>query len=187
MTDATIRAAQRAAGVAVTGVADPLAPPPLRYVGLVTRVVAMVIDAAILNIVAVITGVSVSLVLGIFNLPEQTTKVVAAIGGTVFALWVVVYFVGFWCINAQTLGDRVMGFRVQQSDGRRLKPRRAVVRFGGMVLCMIPLGAGFLPILFDDRRRGLHDRLARSVVLEGSGDRPHEPPHGPDLTVLEHE
>jgi uncharacterized RDD family membrane protein YckC len=32
------------------------------------------------------------------------------------------------------------------------------------------LGAGFLPILFDDRRRGLQDMLARTVVI--SADQP---------------
>jgi len=46
-----------------------------------------------------------------------------------------------------------------------IPPRRALVRFGGVVLCAIPLGAGFLPILTNERRRGLHDRLARTVVV----------------------
>jgi uncharacterized RDD family membrane protein YckC len=35
----------------------------------------------------------------------------------------------------------------------------------GLVLSIIPLGAGFVPVLFDDRRRGLHDRLARTLVI----------------------
>ena len=34
-----------------------------------------------------------------------------------------------------------------------------------MVLAAIPLCAGFLLILVDDRRRGLQDVLARTVVL----------------------
>ena len=36
----------------------------------------------------------------------------------------------------------------------------------GMVLAAIPLLAGYLMVLFDDRRRGLHDRLARTVVVD---------------------
>jgi hypothetical protein len=35
----------------------------------------------------------------------------------------------------------------------------------GLTLAAIPLGAGFLPILFDERRRGLQDMLARTVVI----------------------
>jgi uncharacterized RDD family membrane protein YckC len=30
---------------------------------------------------------------------------------------------------------------------------------------IVPLFAGFLPVLIDERRRGLHDMLARTVVL----------------------
>jgi uncharacterized RDD family membrane protein YckC len=33
------------------------------------------------------------------------------------------------------------------------------------VLAAIPLFAGYLPILFSDRRRGFHDWLARTVVV----------------------
>jgi uncharacterized RDD family membrane protein YckC len=34
-----------------------------------------------------------------------------------------------------------------------------------LMLAALPLFAGFLPILVDSRRRGLHDMLARSVVV----------------------
>jgi len=33
------------------------------------------------------------------------------------------------------------------------------------VLAVAPLGAGFVPVLFDDRRRALPDYLARTVVV----------------------
>jgi len=39
------------------------------------------------------------------------------------------------------------------------------VRLVGVVLATIPLFAGFLPILFTDRRRGLADWLADTVVV----------------------
>jgi uncharacterized RDD family membrane protein YckC len=32
-------------------------------------------------------------------------------------------------------------------------------------LCILPLFAGFLPALVDDRRRGLHDMIAGTVVV----------------------
>ncbi len=35
-----------------------------------------------------------------------------------------------------------------------------------MILAAIPLLAGYFMVLFDDRRRGLHDRLARTVVVD---------------------
>lgn len=172
MTDAAIRAAQRAAAIDVGAPIEPESTGPVAYVGLVSRAVAIVIDAAILNLIAVVTGASVALLMDTLSMPSQTRSAVAVIGGAVYGLWVVGYFVAFWAVTGQTLGDRIMGFRVQPAHGARLKPRRALVRFGALVLSAIPLGAGFLPVLFDDRRRGFHDRVARTVVVVGGADHP---------------
>jgi uncharacterized RDD family membrane protein YckC len=49
------------------------------------------------------------------------------------------------------------------------------VRFVGLTIAALPLFAGFLIILVDDRRRGLHDRLARTVVVEEGQDAPEMP------------
>ena len=46
-----------------------------------------------------------------------------------------------------------------------LKPRRAILRLIGLTLAAIPLCAGFLPILLNDRRRGFQDWLGRTVVV----------------------
>jgi uncharacterized RDD family membrane protein YckC len=53
---------------------------------------------------------------------------------------------------------------------------RSSVRVVGLGLAIIPLFAGFLPVLVDARRRGLHDFLAGTVVLHGMA----EPPPAPD-------
>ena len=51
-------------------------------------------------------------------------------------------------------------------------PSAALLRFAGLILAALPLFAGFLAILVDDRRRGVHDMLAGTVVVPA----PHEPP-----------
>ena len=76
------------------------------------------------------------------------------------------YFVVFWTTTGQTPGDRLMRIRVQPASGGSLPPRRALLRFVGLSLAALPLFAGYLMILVDDRRRGLHDLLARTVVVE---------------------
>jgi uncharacterized RDD family membrane protein YckC len=91
--------------------------------------------------------------------------VLIALGGFIFFVWVVAYFVTFWATTGQTPGNRVMQIRVERAGGGTLKPRWALVRMVGLALAAFPLFAGFLPILFNERRRGLADWMANTVVV----------------------
>jgi uncharacterized RDD family membrane protein YckC len=42
---------------------------------------------------------------------------------------------------------------------------RSLVRVVMLGLCIIVAFAGFIPVLFDRRRRGVHDMVARTTVL----------------------
>jgi uncharacterized RDD family membrane protein YckC len=42
---------------------------------------------------------------------------------------------------------------------------RSLVRLVGIVLAIIPLFAGFLPVLFDPKRRALPDYMAGTTVV----------------------
>jgi uncharacterized RDD family membrane protein YckC len=134
------------------------------YIGLVTRMIAFTIDAALINTVAVIVAAAVALVSSILPDSQTRDEVFVAIGGVAFALWIVGYFVAFWTGTGETPGNRLMRIRVVRSDGSSLKPRQALVRFIGIVISA-PLLIGFLPILVSERRRGLHDWLAGTVVI----------------------
>jgi uncharacterized RDD family membrane protein YckC len=136
------------------------------YGGLVTRAIAFALDAAIVNGCALVVGVTVGLGLSILHLPQDADVVIAAVMAGLFVIWSVAYFAFFWSTTGQTPGDRVMSIQVLDSRGRgQLKPLRAVARFGAVILAAIPLLAGFLIMLWDDRRRCLQDRLARTVVV----------------------
>lgn len=137
-----------------------------RYVGLATRGVAFVIDAALINVVGIVVAAGASLIVSVLHLPKDVKDVIVAVGGAAYILWSFGYFVGFWSATGQTPGDRIMQIRVIPVSGERLKPRRAAVRAIGLVLAALPLFAGYALILFDDRRRGLQDRLARTLVVE---------------------
>jgi uncharacterized RDD family membrane protein YckC len=138
-----------------------------QYAGLVTRTVAFVIDAAIINGVAFLLVAGASLVLSMFgssidDLPDWLVVVVGA-GG-----WIVLagsYFVGSWALTGQTVGMRVMAIRVVRKDGGHVSVWRGFRRLVGAVIAAIPLFAGYLLILVDDRRRGLQDRIAGTVVV----------------------
>ena len=148
------------------------------YIGLVTRGIAFAVDAAVINGVAILVAAVVALILSVVGLPDELDKWIAAAGAAAFVVWSVLYFVVFWSTTGQTPGNRLMRIRVcRADDGEVLPPRRAVVRFAGLVLSVLFLFTGFLPALFNDRRRGAHDMLARSVVV---GVEPAATPPRPD-------
>ena len=142
---------------------EPSRPLGAAYAGFVTRTIAFAIDAAVINTVALVVGVVVTLVFSVFPGSDDRDKIVVAIGAVAFALWTVGYFVAFWTTTGQTPGNRAMQIRVVRDDGSRLRPRHALARLLG-VLLSLPLLAGFIPILVTERRRGLPDWMAGTVV-----------------------
>jgi uncharacterized RDD family membrane protein YckC len=140
-----------------------------RYIGLMTRGIAFVIDAALISLVAFLVGAAVALIGSLFHFPHGLKTILAIIGGAAYVLWAAGYFVGFWSATGQTPGDRVMQIRVVTAGLERVKPVRGIVRCIGLVLATVPLFIGYLPILFDPRRRGLADWLARTLVVDAPG------------------
>lgn len=151
-------------------VANQATPPPTEpapaYAGLVTRTIAFALDVAIIDFAALLTGVIVGLALSPFNLPANVTKAFVLIAGALTLLWGIGYLAWFWSSSGQTPGDRVLGLRViSASTGETISFKRGVVRVFALALSALLFCIGFLMILFDSRRRALHDRIVRTVVV----------------------
>jgi uncharacterized RDD family membrane protein YckC len=145
-------------------------PAPSGYAGFVTRAVAIGLDALAINVIAILIGGAVNLVASAFGHHGSINLVGALFGAAAWIVWSALYFVTFWTLTGQTPGSRLLGIRVVSADGGRVKFRQSLRRAGGMALATAMLGAGFLPVLTDDRRRGLHDRIAGTVVRWDTGD-----------------
>jgi uncharacterized RDD family membrane protein YckC len=137
---------------------------PVGYVGLVTRSVAFIIDVVTINVIAALIGATVNLIASLVGQGGGLSTAEAIIGAVAWWLWVIVYFVAFWSLTGQTPGSRLLGIRVETPGGGGLHAMQALRRFGGVILAALPLGAGFLMVLFDDRRRALQDRIGGTVV-----------------------
>jgi uncharacterized RDD family membrane protein YckC len=134
------------------------------YGGLATRGIALVIDAAIAQLAFLVIAGSISLVIALAGGVHEgwLAATLAAVG------WFVVeaaYFVGFWSAAGVTPGMRVLRLRVVTRSGGPLSVPRAILRYAGLLLAIAPLFAGFLPVLFDARRRALQDFIAATVVV----------------------
>jgi uncharacterized RDD family membrane protein YckC len=137
--------------------------PPIAYGGLGARAPAFVVDLALASVaflavagaVAFIGWVTGGLSSGLI------AELLASFG------WLVIvglYLVFFWTVAGQTPGMRLMSLRVVDPRGERPAFWRSLVRLIGLALAIIPLFAGFLPVLVDSRRRALQDFLAGTVI-----------------------
>jgi uncharacterized RDD family membrane protein YckC len=132
--------------------------------GIGTRGIALVIDLVLAHLIYLVGAATVALVVSIVG-ELRPTWLFATLAAAGWLLVVAVYFVLFWSTTGQTPGMRLMRLRVTDRAGAGLNVGRALVRLVGLELAIIPLFAGFIPILFDDRRRGLADFLAGTVVV----------------------
>jgi uncharacterized RDD family membrane protein YckC len=143
-----------------------LPPPAPDYVGLITRAIALAVDSAVINVVALVVEGAAALAIALFHLPKDVRTVLIVIGGIGYVLWTIGYFVGFWSTTGQTPGARVMQIQLVSRSRTGIGPRRALIRCVGMVLAALPLFLGYVLILFDRRCRGLQDRFAGTLVIE---------------------
>lgn len=152
----------------------PAAPPPpvweaqpagaaqVAYGGFWIRLVAYIIDAILLSVVV---GVLASL-FG-FNLMETDWE---RYDLTINLLSLVIGWLYFALMESSergaTVGKMAMGLRVVTSDGQRLSFMNATGRYFAKILSAIILFIGYLMIAFTDKKRGLHDMIAGTLVIK---------------------
>ena len=66
-----------------------------------------------------------------------------------------------------TLGKRALGIRVTDLNGQRISFMRATGRYFGKLLSAFFFCVGFLMVAWTQRKQGLHDLLAQTLVLNG--------------------
>ena len=72
-------------------------------------------------------------------------------------------------VTGRTPGKAVMGIRVERTNGHPLSGPRSFLRTAFYLVSVLPLGAGFVWVLFDADRRAWHDHLAGSRVVYSPG------------------
>lgn len=143
-----------------------------RYGGPLTRLLAVVIDSAVVSfgftlVVAAFVFV-MRLVAPDYEVP-QSTGIVYGISLLVFSffyLWVSLTIFG------KTFGKMVVGLRVVSSDGHAtMRSRQTFVRVITYPLSFLVFGLGLLGVVFNPQRQAWHDRFAKTAVVYDWGSR----------------
>jgi uncharacterized RDD family membrane protein YckC len=136
--------------------------------GAATRLLAIGLDALILNLILLLISTLVaSLLSTIFGLGGESRAVTIAFGAFAWLIASAFYLGLFWTLAERTPGMTFFALRIRDSEGGHVPPRQDLRRLVGFYLAVIPFFLGFKGILFRDDRRGWHDRFAGTIVLYG--------------------
>lgn len=127
----------------------------LRYAGFWVRVGAYIIDLIILGVVQGIIG---STLISDID-PMQFDYF--GIGGLIAILY---YSLMESSEKQATIGKIALNLKVGDMNGNRISFMNALGRYLAKILSALILLIGFIMVAFDNKRQGLHDKLANTVV-----------------------
>jgi len=84
----------------------------------------------------------------------------ALIIGVIYFNWIYSYV-----RYGQSFGKRFIGLRVVRADGQPMDYQTATIRLLVYLFSMLFAGLGFLWMLWDKDQRGLHDKIAKTLVV----------------------
>ncbi len=159
------------------------------YAGFVSRVLAMLVDLLIIGGVLIAGGIATDFFVRTSGLTQLLRLLSSGRGwelpvsaffvSTSFELIMTLsfsylYFLFFYAFGGATLGKYLFGLRVVSANGRHLTSTQAALRVLGYAVSALALYFGFFAVLADDKRRGWHDRIARTVVVHSWKAQPDE-------------
>jgi uncharacterized RDD family membrane protein YckC len=139
------------------------------YGGFWIRVVAAIIDAIILRVVVAPVG----MIFGGLGMAGTLSGIhhtgLGILGG---GITIILLIFGSWLYEAfmesssyqATLGKMIFGMKVTDLNGNRISFERATGRHFAKWLSAMILGIGYIMVGFTDRKQGLHDLLAGTLV-----------------------
>ncbi len=82
------------------------------------------------------------------------------------AIWVLYGFLMDFSFWQGTLRKKIMGVKVVDYNGNRIDFYQSIKRNFSKMLSIVPLFIGIFWIIFDKHKRGWHDMIAKTILIE---------------------
>jgi len=136
------------------------------YAGFWVRFCAYVIDGVVVTVGGGILGFIIGLVAGLVSPDTLLNPVFETLTGLVGGLASAAYFVFMHSSSKQaTLGKMAMSLKVTDLDGERIGVGKSFLRTIGSFVSAVLLMIGYLMVAFTERKQGLHDKIAGTLVV----------------------
>jgi len=133
------------------------------YGGFWLRVLAYVLDSIVVSVVTIPFAFVVGLMIGFNGGSPAVAELVGNLIGIVMA-WIYAAIMESSSKQA-TLGKMALGMKVTDEAGQRISFGRATGRHFSKILSGMLLCIGFIMVAFDQRKQGLHDKIAGTLVV----------------------
>lgn len=136
------------------------------YAGFGRRTAAMLIDMLIFSFVSAIFHTLLFGDSAVQIVHSNDGVQVFSSGGWTEQLLILFITVFMWIKFMGTPGKLLLGCHIVDAETMQpLKIPQALVRYVAYFVSALPLGLGFFWILWDKRKQGFHDKIAKSVVV----------------------
>ena len=132
---------------------------------------AMLVDIALFLAIAGVLAVILAMFTG-GSLQSESYRYLTNVMRPEFWIYWLVLLTGFLAyhtlmvaMSGQTIGKRLAGVIILDSDGMILETNQALKRAMGQLLSLLPAGLGFLWALWDGNHETWHDKLAQTVAF----------------------
>lgn len=138
------------------------------FAGFWRRFGAYFIDSIVLFFIQMALTIGAMVLLGATGNQEGPMAVGVTLGINLLSIVLAIgYYAGMESSASQaTLGKQALGVKVTDLHGRRISFGRAVGRLFAKALSGIILGIGYIMIAFTEKKQGLHDMIAGTLVLK---------------------
>lgn len=143
----------------------------MKNAGFWWRLLAYIIDTILLMVAAFLTGIVLGFIIGIamaiFGGAEHKSAVSAILGYMIGIVLSWLYYTWFESSpRMATPGKYWLGMMVTDEQGQRINFRQANIRYWSKILSAIILCIGYLMIAFTEKKQGLHDIIAKTLVTK---------------------
>lgn len=120
----------------------------MKYASFWRRFAAVLIDLLIIGLVP-----------GFFTDYNQTSSILAFIITTAYFVWMNGTY-------GATIGKMVLKIKITKEGGSKINYSDALLRELASFLSIIVLGLGYLWVIWDKKKQGWHDHIAKTVVVK---------------------
>ncbi|MEM8566622.1 MAG: RDD family protein [Bacteroidota bacterium] len=158
--------------------------PSKDYAGFWLRFIALIIDSIVISIVYlfIVTPIFAALGFGFATAAEDLQSgsmseeealgligVITGVFATVGLIVQIIYILYFALMESSkfqgTVGKMALGIKVTDANGERVSFGTAFLRNLGKILSQIIIYIGFLMAAFTEKKQGLHDMIANTLVV----------------------